>query len=417
MRPLDTSYFHTLKLLTQPRLLVTVLLAFASGLPLTLTSGTLEAWYTVAGVPIIAIGALSLVGQPYVYKFLWAPLLDRYTSPILGRRRGWIFIFQLGIVLSLSTMAFLDPKISPWLLGSVALVVAFCSASQDIVVDAYRVDLLKPEERGLGAAVTVFGYRVALLISGGLALIMADWIGWRNTYLIMAGLMAIEMLVTFLGPEPPIKVHSPTRLSEAIIEPFREFLTRKAAVSILIFIVFYKLADALALSLGTAFLIRGLNFSLTEVGTIYKIVGLVTALLGSFVGGVLMTRLSLYKALLWFGILQGVSNLTFALLAYVGKNYAVMVGAISIDSFCGGLSNVAIVAFLMSLCDIRYTATQFALLSALSAVGRVFTGPLAGIMVTNLGWMYFFLCSAVFVLPGLCILIWLKRRIDFDLPP
>ncbi len=413
-QPPPPRFIDKIQSLANPRILVTLLLAFSSGLPLSLTGSTLQAWYTVSGVSIMTIGALSLVGQPYVYKFLWAPLLDRYLPPFLGRRRGWIIIFQFSLVISLIIMALLNPKITPWWLAGVALVVAFLSATQDIAIDAYRTELLHPGERGLGAAVTSFGYRIALILSSGIALVLADWIGWRATYLIMAGLMAIEMLVVRLAPEPEQQGRVPASLMIAIVEPFREFLSRRGAVAVLLFILLYKLSDVIALSLSTPFLLRGLGFTLTDVGVLYKTVGLIATLLGAFVGGMWLGSLRMYRSLMLFGILQGVSNGMFVVLAIVGKSYPLLISTIFIEGFCGGLSNVAIIAFLMGLCNVRFTATQYALLSALSAIPRVFIGPLAAWLVEYVGWVNFFLVSVVSMIPSLVLLWWLKQRIDFD---
>lgn len=400
--------------LANPRIICILFLGFSSGLPLALTGATLQAWYTVAGVNIVTIGILSLVGQPYVFKFLWAPFMDRFRLPWLGRRRGWMISMQGLLVIGIAIMAFMHPSSSPLGLAIVALFVAFASASQDISLDAYRTDLLKPNERGLGASMNTAGYRVAMLVSGGLALVLASEIGWRSTYLIMAGLMALEMFVTYLSPNIEQLAKAPLSLREAVIDPFKEFLNRKSAIMILVFIVVYKLGDAFALSLSTTFLIRGVHFSLIDVGAIYKVVGLLATLLGVFVGGVLMLRMGLYRALMLFGILQAVSNFMFMVLAIVGKNYALMVATIGIESLCGGLATVAFVAFLMALCDHRFTATQFALLSALSAVGRVFVGPVAGVMVEHIGWAQFYFWSFIVALPGLVILRWLKSRVDFS---
>lgn len=398
-------------IIANPRLLATILLAFSSGLPLTLSGSTLQAWFTVSGIAITTIGALSLIGQPYVYKFLWAPLLDRYYPRFLGRRRGWIFIFQFGIAATLAAMAFCNPKINPVLLGGLALLLAFFSASQDVAIDAYRTDLLEPAERGLGATITVFGYRIALLVSGGLALVLADEIGWRYTYLLMSGLMLIEMVITGRLPNPIVTARPPKTLLKSVIEPFKQFWSQESGGLLLLFILVYKLSDVIALSLSTVFLIRGLGFSLTAVGLLYKSVGLAASLLGSLVGGVAVSGIGLYRCLLVFGILQGLSNLLFALLAIVGKSYGLMVGAIFIESFCGSLSSVAMVVYAMSLCDPRYTATQYALLTAFGAIPLVFIGPLAGWMVQWLGWVNFFISSVFFTIPGLWILLLLKKRI------
>lgn len=394
------------------RLIVTLLMGFSSGLPIGLCGSTLQAWYTVAGINIVTIGFLTLVGQPYTYKFLWAPLLDRFVPPFLGRRRGWILLMQLVLAMVLVWMAFLEPQANSLLLGLLALAVAFFSATQDIAIDAYRTDLLKPDERGLGAAMVTAGYRIAMLISGGLALILAAKIGWRHTYLLMALFMALEIIVTLRSPEPETHVKPPVSLMAAVMEPCKELLARKSIIAILIFIVIYKLTDAFALALGTPFLIRGMGFTLVQVGVIYKGVGMAATLLGAFAGGIIMTRMRLYKALFIFGVLQGVSNLTYMALAILGKSYFMLVTAVSVDYFCSALGTVAFVAFLMSLCDARYTATQFALVSALSAIGRVFVGPLAAVMVERVGWAHFYFWSAMIALPSLVLLWWIREQID-----
>lgn len=394
------------------RLLVTLFLGFSSGLPIALCTSTLQAWLTVSGVSLVTIGFATLIGQPYVYKFLWAPLFDRYLPPLLGRRRGWIMLLQIALAITMACMAMLDPRTHLMLIATLAFVLAFLSSSQDINIDAYRTDLLPPDERGLGAAMVTGGYRVAMLVSGGLALIFAGIYGWHTTYLLMAGLMIVQVLVTWWGPEPIAVPKPPATLTKAVVEPFKEFFSREAAVAILIFVVIYKLSDAFALTLGSTFLLRGLGFSLADVGTIYKTVGLGSTLVGVFVGGMLMKRLSLYRSLLYFGILQGVSNLAFMVLAMAGKSYPLLVGAVFLENFCGGLGTVAFLAFLMSLCDLRYTATQFAVLSALSAVGRVFVGPIAAVMVKELGWAEFYFWAAMIMVPALFLLIWLRPQVD-----
>lgn len=400
-----------LTLFTNRRIGVLVLLGFSSGLPLALTGGTLQAWYTVSGVDIVTIGFLALVGQPYVYKFLWAPFMDRYVPPLLGRRRGWMLLTQCGLLAAIVIMAFASPGRTPVLLGLLALCVAFLSASQDVSLDAYRADLLRPQERGVGAAVSVAGYRVAMLVSGGLALILADHLGWQVTYLAMAALVMVGMLGTLLGPEPQYPAAPPPSLRAALVEPFVEFLARPAALAVLALIVLYKLGDAFAGTLTTAFLIRGAGFSLTDVGAINKTVGLIATLVGVFFGGTLLAGLGLFRALLAFGILQALSNLAFMALAAAGKSYTLMVAAIAFENLTGGMGTAAFVALLMGLCDHRYTATQFALFSALAAVGRVFVGPPAGYLVEWLGWMQFFFVTFLAALPGLALLYALRSRL------
>ena len=390
-----------------------LLLGFASGLPLALTAGTLQAWLAAENVDIVAIGWFALVGQPYTYKFLWAPLMDRYVPPFLGRRRGWLLVTQLLLAAAIAFMGTLTPVDSVWLLGATALTVAFLSASQDIVFDALRADWLERDERGAGAAVSVLGYRIAMLVSGAGVLILADqWLGWHAAYWLMAALMGVGMAATWLVVEPEPKGEVPKTLDVAVVQPFAEFFTREGAVALLLFVVLYKLGDAFAGNLTTTFLLRGPGFSLTEVGAINKGFGLAATIFGALAGGALMAKMRLYRALLVFGILQAITNLGFMLLSASGKSYALMVTVIGLENLCGGMGTAAYVALLMALCDRRFSATQYALLSALSAVGRVYVGPVAGYLVDGLGWQSFFFFSFLIALPGLALLVWMRGRIE-----
>ena len=395
------------------RIVAVTLLGFSSGLPLALTNTTLQAWFTQAGISVITIGMLSLIGLPYVWKFLWAPIIDKLVPPFLGRRRGWIALMQLSLALALFLLAQLNPLGQSSWIAMLALVVAFLSASQDIAVDAYRTDILLPKERGISAAFFIFAYRIAMLVSGGLALIFADYLGWRFTYELMAILLVGLVAITYFSPEIPGSIKPPQNFMAAVVEPFKDLGHRDGFVIILLFIVFYKIGDALALSLMSNFLLRGLGFSLTDVGVAYKTVGLIATLLGAFVGGGLLYRLGLYSSLLYFGIAQAFSNLMFMLLAIVGKNYLLMTGSIFIEHFCSGMSTAALLAFMMELCHQQYSATQFACLSALSAVGRIISGPIAGVMVTSLGWVSFYGWTFIVCFPGLALLVMLRRRVVF----
>jgi PAT family beta-lactamase induction signal transducer AmpG len=401
-----------LEIFRSRRVAVVCLLGFSSGLPLALTSGTLQAWMTVSGVDLATIGIFTLVGIPYTWKFLWAPFMDRFVPPFLGRRRGWIAAMQALLGVGIAVMGSLNPATMPWALAALALMVAFISASQDVVFDAYRADVLRPAERGIGAAVSVLGYRLAMLLSGALALILSDRIGWQNTYWLMAALMVAAIGVTLFGPEPEVEVKPPKTLTEAVIEPLREFFSRHGAWGLLLLIVLYKLGDAFAGSLTTAFLIRGVEFTPTEVGAINKGMGLIATLIGVVFGGVLMARLGLFRSLLLFGILQAISNLTFMWLASIGKDYAVMVLAVGFENLAGGMGTAAFVALLMSMCDKRFTASQFALLSALAAVGRVYVGPASGYMVEAIGWTTFFGFTFLMALPGLWLLFAMRRTVE-----
>ncbi|MGH7232209.1 MAG: AmpG family muropeptide MFS transporter [Nitrospiraceae bacterium] len=391
-------------------------LGFASGLPLALTAGTLQAWLTVAGVDLRTIGIFTLVGLPYTLKFLWAPVMDRFVLPWLGRRRGWMIVAQLGLIAGIMAMAATDPSQAPWLLAALAMTVAFMSASQDIAFDAYRADVLKPPERGFGAAVSVTGYRIAMLTSGAVALILSEQIGWRTTYVGIASLLLIGVGATWVSPEPSSGGTAPRTLSEAVWGPIREFFSRSPAAGLLLLIVLYKVGDAFAGSLTTAFLIRGVGFSPSEVGVVNKGMGMIATILGALAGGALMAKLGLFRSLLMFGLLQAVSNLSFMLLAWAGKSYPMMVSAVAFENIAGGMGTAAFVALMMSLCDHRYTATQYAALSAMAALGRVFVGPPSGYVVEAVGWVTFFFITFLAALPGLWLLWQLREHLLNDRP-
>ena len=391
------------------RIAAVLVLGFSSGLPLALSGGTLQAWLTVEGVDIRTIGLFSLVGLPYTLKFLWAPLMDRFVIPIFGRRRGWIVLCQIVLIGIILGMSVSSPKNALWLLAILAFFLTFVSASQDIAIDAYRAEVLKNRERGLGAAVSVTGYRVAMLVSGALALILSEFLGWGATYMLMALILTLGVLAVWLGPEPEYSAGPPASMKEAVAGPFAEFFSRSGVWSLLALIILYKLGDAFAGSLTTTFLIRGVNFSVGEVGAINKGMGLAATIIGAIYGGLLMARLRLFNSLLIFGIFQAVSNLSFMVLALVGKNYPLMIFTIAFENLAGGMGTAAFVAFLMALCNHRYTATQFALLSALASLGRVFVGPLSGILVDEMGWAVFFFSTFLFALPGLILLLVMKQ--------
>ncbi len=384
---------------------ILLILGFASGLPLALTSGTLQAWMTVENVDLKTIGFFSLVGQAYVFKFLWSPLMDRYTPPFMGRRRGWLLVTQLLLVATIIAIGTVDPSHHLWWLALLAVIIAFCSASQDIVFDAYKTDLLPPEERGSGAAISVLGYRLAMLVSGGLALWIADrFLGWHATYWLMAGLLLLCTLATWLSPEPAVSEPAPRSLEQAVLAPLKDFFGRDNAWLILLLIVLYKLGDAFAVSLSTPFLIRGVGFNPGDVGLVNKTLGLFATIIGALYGGVLMQRWTLFRSLMLFGLLQAVSNAGYWLLAITDKHLFTMACAVFLENLCGGMGTAAFVALLMTLCNKSFSATQFALLSALSAVGRVYVGPIAGWFVELYGWAWFYLFSIIIAIPGLLLL-------------
>jgi PAT family beta-lactamase induction signal transducer AmpG len=406
---LISQYFQVFR---GKRIAVVTLLGFSSGLPLALTSGTLQAWMAVDGVDLKTIGIFALVGLPYTVKFLWSPLMDRFVPPILGRRRGWILIAQIGLVIGISVMALNTPQYAPYLLGILALAVAFTSASQDIAIDAYRTDVLHEKERGVGAAVFVMGYRISMLVSGALALILSDQIGWQSTYFLMAGVMLIGIISTFLAPEPEHNISPPKSLQEAVWGPLKNYFSKKSAISLLLLIILYKLGDAYAGTLTTAFLLRGVGFSASDVGALNKGLGLVSLILGAIFGGTLMVRLGLFNSLLFFGVMQAISNLSFMVLAWLGKSYGMLVFAVAFENISGGMGTAAFVALLMTMCNQRYSATQYALLSSLAALGRIFVAPTSGFVVESIGWAPFFFVTTLAAIPGLWLLQRMRNEIS-----
>lgn len=484
--------FHTLH-----RQFAILVLGFASGLPLALTGQAMQAWLAVDGVDIATIGFLGLVGVPYTFKFLWAPLMDRFEPPFLGRRRGWLVVTQLALAAALVWLAGVSPGDAPGLFALAALSIAFLSASQDVVIDAYRTDLLPARERGLGGSLSVFGYRLAMILSGGIALIWAEqWQSWPRVYLTMAGIMvaaaafslvalpsvsgaskplasqprqelagfaamlagfvagwfAARFLLVLLGLDPdssdkwvrlafilagvaaalPLGGWAARQVGfETLNRSLASFLEQPGAWAFLLLIVLYKLSDAFAGSLTTAFLIKGMAFSQAEVGIVNKVIGIWLTIFGALLAGTLMLRLNLYRSLLLFGFLQMVANFGFAYLAVAGKGAwggfvlapfdwgfvairepaaidNLLVAAIAAENITSGMGTAAFVALLMSLCSHRYTATHYALLSALAAVGRIYVSPLAGVMAESIGWPAFFLIAVGLGLPGL-YMVWRLR--------
>jgi PAT family beta-lactamase induction signal transducer AmpG len=386
-----------------------LLLGFGSGLPLFLTSKTLQAWMSKEGVGLGAIGWFSLVGLPYALKFIWSPLLDRFVPPFLGRRRGWLVVTQVALIVAIALMSFQQPKQALQLLAINAILIAFFSASQDIAFDAYRTDVLEPLEMGAGAALAVLGYRIALIVTGSFAFIFADYMPWQSVYLLMSALMAIGLFASFWAPEPRKQENPPDSLIDAVSLPFAEFFQRSGLIRgllILLFIVLYKLGDALVNNMATPFLLpkTGLGFSQTEIGALQGGMGLLATIVGTLTGGSILSKIGINRSLWVFGGLQAVSNLAYFVLAQVGKNYSWLVITVNIENFCAGLGTAAFVAFLMSLCNSRFSATQYALLSSLMAVSRDILVAPAGNLAKATGWPMFFLISVVAAIPGLLLL-------------
>jgi PAT family beta-lactamase induction signal transducer AmpG len=536
-------------LVTAQRFAVVLVLGFASGLPLALVGGAMQAWLTIEGVDIATIGFFALVGVPYTFKYLWAPLVDRFEPPGLGRRRGWIVLTQMLVAAGLFVMATLSPSLQTQAFAAAALLVALLSATQDIAIDAYRTELLAPAERGLGGSLTVLGYRVAMVLSGGISLIWAEqWGSWAEVYQMMAWIMLAAaafsaVALPKLAPLPPRELAGPLRellgfaallagvyigvrlaglatgaiwpgagsedrwvrlavlvaqivaalglglaaarrgdiggvllglaAGDLVLRPFGGLIAQPAVASILLpalafvghrllaprarfetltvgmasyfgqpgawaflaMIVLYKIGDAYAMSLGTTFLIKGMGFAQAEVGIANKSIGLLMTIVGATLGGLLMLRVRLYTALFAFGVLQLVSNLGYWALAEFGAGAlgsstlpafdlwivaldhattldTLLLLAIGIDNLSGGMGTAALVALLMALCNARFSATHYALLSAFAALGRVFVGPVAGVLAEEFGWAAFFLSSLVVAAPGVWMVWWMRREID-----
>ncbi|BDU72235.1 AmpG family muropeptide MFS transporter [Mesoterricola silvestris] len=385
--------------------MVTVaLMGFASGLPLYLTGFTLKAWLTEAGLDLRAIGLFGLVTQPYALKFLWAPVLDRFLPPFLGRRRGWMVLFQGALCLLLVLMALADPRVSVSRLALLGLMVAFASASQDIVVDAWRREAFAERDLGLANAVHIGAYRVAMLASGAGALVLAQAAGWRATYLAMAGLMAVGALGTFLAWSTDARIQPPKTLREAVTAPLAQLLKRPAIAEILAFCLLYKIGDQLADAMSAPFLLRGMGFTKLQIGATTKTVGMVSIILGGILGGLLMKKLSLKRALLLFGFCQAASILAFWALSHLGPRLAVLTVALALENLSFGMGGTAFATFIMLLCDRRFTATQYALLSSLLAITRGYLTAPAGWFALRFGWSGYFLACAIVAIPGLLLL-------------
>ena len=411
---------ESLKIYGRPRLLAILGMGFASGLPLTLTGATLALWLADAHVSLKEIGLFALVGVSYNFKFLWAPLVDRLAIPgltvWLGRRRSWALTFQIGVAASLVGLSLADPVAAPVWTAVMAVLVAFFSASQDIVIDAYRVELLRPEEQGAGAAATQFGYRLGMIASGAGALYAAEAWGWQAAYLVMAGLMLIGMATVLATPEPVVERPPRGGLAATVLAPFRDFARHSGWVGILIFVLIYKMADAVAGHYAGP-LYLSLGFSKIEIANVSKVFGVIATIVGIALGGALVYRFGVLKTLLIGAILQMGSNAMYVVQALAGHDLRILTLTIAFEQIAGGIGSAAFVAYLSALCSRAYTATQYALLSALAAFARNFFVSAGGAVAEWLGWIWFFVASVGLPLPGLVLLAWLmvRARVRADL--
>ncbi|CEG56268.1 AmpG family muropeptide MFS transporter [Legionella fallonii] len=395
------------------RLFIVFILGFSSGLPMALISSTLQAWFAYSGMSVLATGALSLVSLPYAYRIFWGPILDRYSLFSLGKRRSWILTMQILLLIGFNCMAWFSPDQHPKALAFLALVLACFSATQDVAIDAHRAEYLPQTEHALGASIAVFGYRLALLLSGGLALIMAEQLGWAITYRFMGFIMIIGMFAILLSKEPSIEIKEKSSFAFSFIAPVKELLARPGVIYLLFFIFCYKLGEAFTTTTSgivMPFLIQGLGFSLETIGYINKMLGLGAILLGGLTAGVLLTRYSLYRSLFFFGLLQALTNVFFVALAIYGKNVPLLAVAVFSDNFAAGLASTALVALFMRLVNKQFTGTQFSLLVALSTLPRILSGPVAATIQMNIGWTGLYELSIVFALAFIPFLIKIKEQ-------
>ena len=423
----------------EKKMLITLSMGFVSGVPLLLTITLLQAWLTDEGISKSTIGLFALVGLPYSLKFIWAPLFDHFTVSGLGRRRGWLLITQILLIISIIILGMANPAMNPFNVAVLATLVAFSSASQDIVIDAYRRESLTDEEQTIGASAYVLGYRIGALAAGAGGLILADYMTYQMVYAFMSAIMIYGVFITLIAEEPK-NYYEPSNFMSAIYNPFVEFFNRYVSINIasdrltnlknrskisrrnimsntlvipiliLLFILLYKIGDTMAHSLSTNFYLD-IGFSKSEIGTIVKFFGLFATLIGAFIGGLLSLKIGLYRSLMIFGIFQAIATLGFSILAYFGNSLYLLMIVISLENLAAGMGYTAYLAFIANMTNKRFTATQFALMTALMSLPRTLFSGMSGYLVEMLDWeLYFIFCSLI-AFPALIILIKLRRSL------
>lgn len=391
---------------------ILTLMGISSGLPLSLTGGTLQAWLRSSNVDLTTIGLLALVGLPYTWKFLWSPIMDRFALFKAGRRRSWMLVSQVGLVLALGVMSFMNPEQDLTWISILALLTAFSSATQDIAMDAWRREQLAPNEFGWGNGIHVAGYLFAMrMVSGAFALILSDFINWGTVYQLMAGIQAVGIAATLMASEKEMEFAPPKTLHEAFWGPLKEFFQRPSAWYVLIFILLYKAGDNMAAHMSMPFYLD-LGFSRTEVGSVTKVVGWIGIAAGSLLGGFALRKISVVSGLLWFGILQMVSTYGFAIMASLPKSIEILTAVIAFENFAAGLGTAAFVTFIGLMTNRQFTATQYALLSSLMGIPRIFLAAPTGYMAEGMGWFAFFSLCTFIAIPGLLMIGLIKRIFD-----
>jgi len=396
------------KAILNRRMLICVFTGFSSGMPLYVLFQLVPAWLREGGVSLTEIGLFALVGIPYTWKFLWAPFMDRYVPPLLGRRRGWMLLSQVALLVSIGVLGMYQPEQSIGVIAWIAVAVAFFSASQDVVLDAYRREILPDEELGLGNAIHVQAYRISSLIPGALAFILADFLSWSSVFWITAGFMVVGLAMTALINEPETETPQDKGLRHAVVAPFREYIHRrgwKGLLLVLAFMFLYKIGDNMATALSTPFYLD-MGFTKTQIGLVAKNAALWPAIIGGLLGGVIMIRLGINRSLWLFGVVQVVSILGYAILASSGPVLWMLAAVIGFEYLGVGMGTAAFTAFIAKETSRTYAATQFALFTALAALPRTFANASTGIIVESIGWVDFFLLCAVLALPGMLLLFW-----------
>ncbi|MDA8138245.1 MAG: AmpG family muropeptide MFS transporter [Desulfobacteraceae bacterium] len=393
-----------LKMIFSRRMLTALMMGYASGLPYDMTKTVLKAWMTDVGVDLTVIGLFTLVGLPYALKFLWAPVLDRFTFSLLGRRRGWMLIFQLALMLAIIALGRTNPAANPWMVAIAAMLVTFFSASQDIVVDAYRREDLPDAELGLGSSFYFYGYRIGMLVAGPGGLILADQISFQMVYMILAACLLPGVITTLLSPEPPLVHGVPRNFKEAVVHPFVEYFQRPEAMWMLAFILLFKIGDNIASAITTPFYLN-IGFTKTQIGAVITLFGFWAVSAGGLVGGLLMLKLGIHRSLWVFGILQAISTAGFSILALMGHHVPALAAVISFENFTSGMGTAAFMAFMASITHQKFTATQYALLTSLMRIPDVGISSLSGWLAGQLGWVAFFIFCSLAAIPGLLMLL------------
>jgi MFS transporter, PAT family, beta-lactamase induction signal transducer AmpG len=396
--------FSAIKVFFTRRMLVAFVMGCASGLPFDITKTLLKAWMSDQGVDLAVIGLFTLVGLPYALKFIWAPLVDRFTIGLFGRRRGWLLLFQILLMAAIVALGAGSPSINPWAVAIAAAMVAFFSASQDIVVDAYRREDLADEELGIGSSLYFYGYRIGMLIAGSGGLIMADHLSYFAVHCILAACLIPAVITTLLTPEPETPFGTPRNYKEAVLDPFIEYFRRNGAISMLLFILLYKLGDNIAAAIATPFYLD-IGFTKTQIGAVVKLFGFWAVSAGGLIGGITILKLGINRSLWVFGVLQAVSTAGFAVLAHLGNYLPALAGVIAFENLSAGMGTAAFMAFMASITNKKFTATQYALLTSLMRVPDVVIGSSSGFLAEMLGWTWFFTFCALIAIPGMLMLM------------